>query len=131
MIKQHNARVLRLKRKRRVRARVEGTPSRQRLSVFRSGKHIYAQVIDDSAGRTLAAASSLDPALRGAPTSQPDEGTEKDGRKMQVARAVGRLLGDRATAAGVSKVAFDRGGFIYHGRIKALAEGARSAGLDF
>lgn len=130
MIKQHNARAYRMKRKRRVRARVSGTPARQRLSVFRSAKHIYAQVIDDEQGRTLAAASSLDPAIRAAAPPEPVEG-EEDGRKIRIARAVGRLLGERATSAGVSKVAFDRGGFIYHGRVRALADGARSAGLDF
>ena len=131
MIKQHNARVLRMKRKRRVRTRVEGTPQRQRLSVFRSGKHIYAQVIDDSRGHTMAAASSLDSTLRAATLPEPADDAENAGHKMRVAREVGRLLGERATAAGVTKVAFDRSGFIYHGRIKALADGARSAGLEF
>src|SRR3954447_16199048 len=127
MFKRHDARAYRLKRKRRVRARIHGTQTRQRLSVFRSSKHIYAQVIDDDRGHTLAAASSRDPQLRGA---EPPEG-ESAGRKVRVAMAVGRLIGERARAAGVTKVAFDRGGFIYHGRVKALAEGARAAGLDF
>src|SRR5579884_342956 len=115
MIKHYNARAYRLKRKRRVRARIEGTPARQRLSVFRSGKHIYAQVIDDTQGRTLVAASSLDPALRSAAPAEPAEGEEAQGRKVRVAAAVGRLLGERAVAAGINKVAFDRNGFIYHG----------------
>lgn len=133
MIKQHNARVLRLKRKRRVRARVEGTPMRQRLSVFRSGQHIYAQVIDDVRGHTLAAASSRDAALDAAmpPVEPAAEGEQAPGRKVRVAMAVGHLVGERAIAAGVTKVAFDRGGFVYHGRVKALADGARAAGLDF
>ena len=131
MIKQHNARVYRIRRKRRVRARVHGTPARLRLNVFRSSKHIYAQVIDDTRGHTVAAASSLDPALRGAALDEPAEGEGHSGLKERAARSVGRLLGERARAAGISKVAFDRGGFIYHGRVRALAEGARAAGLDF
>lgn len=131
MIKQYNARAYRMKRKRRVRARIEGTPARQRLSVFRSGKHIYAQIVDDTQGHTLVAASSLEPAIRNAALPQPAEGEEARGRKVGVAAAVGRLLGERAVAAGVAKVAFDRGGFIYHGRVQALADGARAAGLDF
>jgi large subunit ribosomal protein L18 len=130
MFKRHEARAYRLKRKRRVRARIHGTPTRQRLSVFRSSKHIYAQVIDDDRGHTLAAASSRDPELSGAALPEPPEG-ESAGRKVREAMAVGRLIGERARAAGVTKVAFDRGGFIYHGRVKALAEGARAAGLDF
>ncbi len=130
MIKRHNARELRLKRKRRIRGRISGTPARQRLSVFRSGKHIYAQVIDDTRGHTFAAASSLDAALRGA-TPEPVEGEGEQGRKIRDAAAVGRLIGERALAAGVTKVAFDRGGFLYRGRIQALAGGARAAGLDF
>ena len=95
---------------------------RPRLSVFRSGKHIYAQVIDDAAGRTLAAASSLDKALR----------TEmKTGADIGAASAVGRLVAERAVAAGVSQVVFDRGAYLYHGRVKALAEAAREGGLAF
>jgi large subunit ribosomal protein L18 len=133
MIRAHNARALRMKRKRRIRGVVSGTPARQRLSVFRSGKHIYAQVIDDTEGHTMAAASSLEVALRGGPPAGSGDGDAADaaGRKVGVAAAVGRLVGERALAAGVTKVAFDRGGFIYHGRIKALADGARAAGLDF
>jgi large subunit ribosomal protein L18 len=131
MIKQHNARAFRLRRKARVRARVQGTSTRQRLSVFRSSKHIYAQIIDDEQGRTLVAASSLEPQVRNAALPEPAEGEENAGAKVRVATAVGRLLGERATAAGITKIAFDRGGFIYHGRVKALADGARAAGLDF
>jgi large subunit ribosomal protein L18 len=95
---------------------------RVRLSVFRSGKHIYAQVIDDSAGRTVAAASSLDRALR----EQLKTGADKD-----AATAVGKLVAERALAAGVSAVVFDRGSYLYHGRVKALAEAAREGGLSF
>ncbi|GAA5264827.1 large subunit ribosomal protein L18 [Acidiphilium sp. MT5] len=95
---------------------------RPRLSVFRSGKHIYAQVIDDTAGRTLAAASSLDAGLR----------TElRTGADREAAAAVGKLVAERAKAAGVTQVVFDRGAYIYHGRVKALAEAARESGLDF
>jgi large subunit ribosomal protein L18 len=95
---------------------------RLRLSVFRSGKHIYAQVIDDSAGRTLAAASSLDKGLREA---------LRTGADKAAAAAVGKLLAERAVAAGVKDVVFDRGAYLYHGRIKALADAAREGGLAF
>ncbi len=95
---------------------------RLRLSVFRSGKHIYAQVIDDAAGRTLAAASSLDAVLK----------TElKTGADRAAAAAVGKLVAERAKEAGLTKVAFDRGAYKYHGRVKALADAARESGLDF
>jgi large subunit ribosomal protein L18 len=95
---------------------------RARLSVFRSSKHIYAQVIDDSAGRTMAAASTLDKDLKG---------SLKTGSDVAAAEAVGKLLAERAVKAGVKDVVFDRGGYIYHGRIKALADAAREAGLNF
>ena len=95
---------------------------RPRLSVFRSGKHIYAQVIDDSHGRTLAAASSLDKGLRTA---------LKTGADKSAAAAVGKLVAERALAAGVSAVVFDRGAYLYHGRVKALADAAREGGLAF
>ena len=104
----------------RIRKRVMGTPERPRLAVFRSLSHIYAQVIDDVAGTTLAAASDLEANLR-----------QADGKKAEVAKQVGTLVAQRAKDAGVSQVVFDRGGFIYHGRIKALADGAREAGLSF
>lgn len=97
---------------------MQGTTDRPRLSVFRSNARIYAQIIDDNDGRTLAAAGSIEPALRG--TSKTDAAT-----------AVGKLLAERAKAAGVSKVVFDRGGYLYHGRVKALADGAREGGLEF
>jgi large subunit ribosomal protein L18 len=95
---------------------------RVRLSVFRSSKHIYAQVIDDAAGRTVAAASSLDKSLR----SDLKTGADKD-----AATAVGKLVAERALAAGVKEVVFDRGAYLYHGRVKALAEAAREGGLAF
>ena len=108
----------RRRRHRRVRKKVAGTPDRPRLAVFRSNRHIYAQAIDDINGRTVAAASTMDAELRGAAT-----GT------VAAAAAVGRLVGERAMAAGVTTVVFDRGGFHYHGRVAAVADGAREAGL--
>ncbi|RFC66120.1 50S ribosomal protein L18 [Fulvimarina endophytica] len=95
---------------------------RPRLSVHRSSKHIYAQIIDDSVGRTLASASSLDAKLKG---------DLKTGADVEAAAAVGKLVAERAKEAGVSDVVFDRGSFIYHGRVKAVAEGAREGGLNF
>ncbi len=116
----------RLRRKRRVRKKIFGTSERPRLSVFRSAKHIYAQIIDDTRGHTLVAASSLTPEIRERLAE-----LKKEGGKVAVAKAVGELLGKRAVAAGIKKVCFDRGGFKYHGRVKALADGARAAGLEF
>ena len=95
---------------------------RPRLSVFRSGKHIYAQIIDDAAGKTLAAASTLDKDLKAA---------LKTGADKDAASAVGKLIAERSKAAGVLAVVFDRGSYLYHGRVKALAEAAREGGLDF
>ena len=112
----------RIRRHHRVRKHVRGTAARPRLAVFRSNKHIVAQVIDDVSGRTLAAASTVEADLRSAGT-----GT---GNKA-AAEAVGRLLAERAKAAGVEAVVFDRGGNLYHGRVAALADAARSAGLEF
>ncbi len=112
----------RLRRRRHVRSRVFGTPERPRLNVFRSLKHIYGQVIDDTEGHTLAAASTLDPDVR-----EQIEGMSK----VEQARVVGKLLADRALEKGVTKVVFDRAGYKYHGRVKALADGAREGGLDF
>ena len=109
----------RVKRHRRVRKRVVGTTERPRLAVFRSNRHIYAQVIDDTPGRTLASASTVEPELRSGPTATVD-----------AAKAVGELVGERAKAAGISAVVFDRGGFRYHGRVAALCDGARAAGLE-
>jgi large subunit ribosomal protein L18 len=110
----------RQKRHDRLRLKVAGDGARPRLAVFRSLNHIYAQVIDDSAGRTLAAASSLEAELKSA-----------KGTKSAEATAVGRLVAQRAKAAGVGQVVFDRAGFRYHGRIKSLADAAREAGLEF
>src|SRR5688500_13359671 len=108
----------RLKRRRRVRAKVRGTAARPRISVFRSNRGIFAQLIDDDGGRTLAAVNWTEADLR---TLKP----------MDQARKAGELLADRAKAAGVESVVFDRGGYQYHGRVKALAEGAREGGLNF
>jgi large subunit ribosomal protein L18 len=110
---------LRDRRHRRVRQKVAGTAGRPRLSVFRSNRHIVAQVIDDAAGRTLAAASTIEPGLR----------SDKTGN-VAAAAAVGRLVAERAKAEGVTKVVFDRGASRYHGRVAALAEAAREAGLE-
>ena len=110
----------RQKRHRSIRLRLTGTTARPRLAVFRSLNQIYAQVIDDSAGHTLASASSLEQGLRSA-----------TGTKSEQASAVGRLLAERARKQGVEKVVFDRAGFRYHGRVRALAEAAREAGLEF
>ncbi|MBM3644584.1 MAG: 50S ribosomal protein L18 [Alphaproteobacteria bacterium] len=111
------------RRQRRTRHAVrKAAGSRPRLSVFRSGKHIYAQVIDDRKGATLAAASTLEKSLKG---------TLKTGASRDAATAVGKLLAERALAAGVKEVVFDRGGYIFHGRVAALANGAREGGLSF
>jgi len=107
---------------RRVRTRVEGTPERPRLCVFRSMTHIYAQVIDDRSGITLASASSMDKETRK---------QVRGGSNVAAAKVVGKVVADRALAAKVEKVVFDRGGYKYHGRVKALAEAAREAGLKF
>ena len=110
-------------RKLRIRRRIRkvsfGTEARPRLSVFRSNKEIYAQLIDDNAGKTIAAASSR------------DKGIDAKGTKTEIASAVGKAIAEKAKKAGVEAVAFDRGGNVYHGRVKALAEGAREAGLKF
>jgi large subunit ribosomal protein L18 len=114
---------LRARRKERLRFQLRHkSGGRPRLSVFRSGKHIYAQVIDDTAGRTLAAASSLDKTLRG---------SLKTGADKSAASAVGKLVAERALAAGVKEVVFDRGAYLYHGRVKSLADAAREGGLAF
>lgn len=112
----------RLRRRYRVRRSIKGTAERPRLSVFRSHKHIYAQVIDDATGRTLVSASSRDRELRDALAF---------GGNRAAAEAIGRSVAERALAAGVTKVCFDRGAFRYHGRVSALAEAARAAGLEF
>jgi large subunit ribosomal protein L18 len=112
-----------LRRRRRVRSRLRRLAGgRLRLSVFRSSKHIYAQIIDDAAGRTVAAASSLDPTLKG---------SLKTGADRAAAGAVGKLIAERGKQAGVERVVFDRGAYLFHGRVKALADAAREGGLDF
>ena len=110
----------RQKRHDRIRLHLAGTEGRPRLAVFRSLNHIYAQVIDDASGKTLAAASTVEKELRGSKTTKSEE-----------AAVVGKLVAERAKAAGVERVVFDRAGFRYHGRIKSLADAARNAGLDF
>lgn len=115
-------RELRMRRHARLRKRVKGSSQRPRLSVFRSNVHIYAQVIDDTTGRTLAAASSKDRTL---------SGTLGGKTKTERAQAVGKLIAERAKNAGVEQVVFDRGGYQYHGRIQALADAAREGGLTF
>lgn len=116
-----NKNVTRRRRHSRVRKRVHGTQERPRLNVYRSNKNIYAQVINDDTFHTLAAASTLDVSLRDA----------KNGGNLEGAKEVGRLIAERAKEAGVTKVVFDRGGYLYHGRIQTLADAAREAGLDF
>ena len=119
MINRPDTRSQRIKRHKRVRAKISGTPERPRLNVFRSETNIYAQIIDDVAGKTLVSASSLDKAVEGY------------GGNIAAATAVGKLIAERAKAKGIETVVFDRGGYVYHGRVKALAEGAREGGLQF
>ena len=114
-----SVRTQRINRHRRVRKRVSGSAARPRLAVFRSNRHLYAQLIDDHAGATLAAASSLEPELKGS------------GNTTATAKTIGRLLAERAKGKGISSAVFDRGGFLYHGKVKALADGARDGGLEF
>ncbi len=113
----------RLQRKKRIRKKVEGTPFRPRLCVYRSLKHIYAQIIDDERGVTLVAASTLSPEFK-------TQGDPVAG-KTDAAKRVGMLVGKKALDKGIEKVVFDRNGYLYHGRVRALAEGAREAGLNF
>lgn len=110
---------LRIRRHRRIRKKVSGTAQRPRLAVYRANRHIHAQIIDDVAGRTLVSASTLDASLQGQATGN-----------AEAAAAVGRLLAERAKGAGISQVVFDRGGFMYHGRVAALADAVREAGLE-
>jgi large subunit ribosomal protein L18 len=115
---------LRKRRHYRIRKRIQGNSERPRLNVFRSNVHIYVQVIDDTAGHTLVAASTTEKAMRA-------EERSGNGSKIAQAQAVGKLIAERALQAGVTKVVFDRGGYRYHGRVKALADAAREAGLSF
>ena len=112
----------RLKRKKRIRKKISGSPERPRLSVFRSSKHIYAQLIDDDSGATLVAVSTLRPEVRQ---------QEKVKGKIEDAKRVGKMIADGAKAKGINEVVFDRNGFLYHGRVRALATAAREAGLAF
>jgi large subunit ribosomal protein L18 len=112
----------RLKRKQRIRKNLVGNENRPRLCVFRSAKHIYAQVIDDSRSHTITAASSVEKTVRENPESK---------NKLTTANMVGKIVGQRALEKGVARVVFDRNGFLYHGRVKAVSEGAREAGLEF
>ena len=113
-------RLRRLRIRKRIRKKIRGTAERPRLSVFRSNRYIYAQLIDDDAGRTLAHASSREPEIASLPVS-----------RIERSRAVGRLIAERAKSLGITKVVFDRGGYKYHGNVRALAEGARENGLQF
>lgn len=122
MIKKEDKNLSRIKRHLRIRKKIKGTPERPRLAVFRSEKHIYAQIIDDTKGHTLVAASTLDKELRGKLVKT---------YNVEAAKEVGKLIAQRALGLGIKKVVFDRGGFKYHGRIKALANAAREAGLEF
>ena len=122
MFKKRDRNEIRVIRHARVRKKISGTPEMPRLSVYRSNKHIQAQIIDDTKGVTLVSASTLDPQLKG----QLDEATKKDAAKM-----VGKLIGERAKQAGIDTVVFDRGGYVYTGRVAEVAAGAREAGLDF
>jgi large subunit ribosomal protein L18 len=115
-----NSSEVRLAVHKRIRKKLAGTPERPRLAVFRSTNHIYAQVIDDTKGVTLSAASTNEPGLRG-----------QSGGNTAAAKEVGKLIAERAKEKGISRVVFDRGGYIYHGRVKSLAEAAREAGLEF
>lgn len=119
MIKKKNSNVSRIKRHQRVRKNISGTAERPRLNVYRSLNHIYAQIIDDTKGVTLASASSLDKEFKGY------------GGNCEAAKAVGELVAKKALEKGIKAVVFDRGGYLYHGRVAALAEGAREGGLDF
>lgn len=119
MISKPDKNKLRLKRHRRIRGKISGTAERPRLSIFRSNKNIYAQLIDDVAGVTLASASSL------------DENVSEDATKVEQATAVGKAIAEAAKAKNISTVVFDRSGYLYHGRVQALADAARENGLDF
>ena len=118
----HIRKALRVKRKKRIRKKLAGTPERPRLCVFRSTRHIYAQIIDDTRGMTLASASTMEPEVRNG---------QKFESKVAAANFIGKRIGERASEKGIKMVVFDRGGFMYHGRVKAVSEGAREAGLDF
>ncbi len=119
MVNKVDSNKARLKRHVRVRAKISGTKARPRLNVFRSAKHIYAQIIDDVAGKTIVSASTLEKSFDGA------------GGNKEAAKKIGLYIAEKAKKAGITKVVFDRGGYLYHGRVKELAEGAREGGLEF
>lgn len=119
MIKKPESNKARIKRHMRIRNKITGTPETPRLNVFRSSKHIYAQIIDDVSGKTLVSASSLDKDFEGA------------GANKEAAKKVGQQIGKKALESGISTVVFDRGGYLFHGRVKELADGARESGLKF
>ncbi len=119
MVTKPDSNKARLKRHMRLRNKISGSPLRPRLNVFRSAKHIYAQLIDDAAGKTLASASSL------------EKGFEGSGGNKEAAKKVGKAIAEKAAKAGITECVFDRGGYIYHGRVKELADGAREGGLKF
>ena len=119
MVKNFDKNAQRIKRHTRVRGKISGTPERPRLNVFRSNANIYAQIIDDVAGNTLVAASSV------------EKGFEGKGGNIEAAKKVGAMVAERALQKGIEEVVFDRGGYVYHGRVQALAEGAREGGLKF
>jgi large subunit ribosomal protein L18 len=123
MIKMIEKKEIRNRIHRRIRRKLSGTPQRPRLAVFRSVAHIYAQVIDDTAGKTLVSASSVGKGGKGASSGS--------GGNVMAAKAIGKLVAERAKEKGIKNVVFDRGGYVYHGRVKALAEAAREAGLEF
>ncbi|MBO5564493.1 MAG: 50S ribosomal protein L18 [Lachnospiraceae bacterium] len=122
MIKKENRKAIRVKKHMRIRNRFSGTAERPRLAVYRSNKHIYAQIIDDSVGHTLVSAGSVEKDVRGAVSHTDD---------TEAARFVGDLIGKRAVEKGIKKVVFDRGGYVYHGKVAAFADAAREAGLEF
>ncbi|HCH63690.1 MAG: 50S ribosomal protein L18 [Deltaproteobacteria bacterium] len=121
MSKSNQKRTARFRRKAHIRKSIRGTAARPRLSVFRSASHIYAQVVDDVSGRTIVAANTLQAGLKG----------DGDGGNIEGAKRIGAAVAERALAEGVQKVVFDRNGFLFHGRVKALADAARAAGLQF
>lgn len=122
MFKAVDKNAVRIEKHSRVRKKISGTAERPRLCVFRSHKHVYAQIIDDVSGKTLVAASTLETPLKGELSYTGNQ---------EAAKEVGKLIGEKAQAKGIKSVVFDRGGYIYHGRVAALAEGAREAGLEF
>jgi len=122
MISKADKNKARMRRHLRVRKKIEGTTERPRLNIFRSSKHIYAQIIDDSQGVTLVAASTLDKSI---------QEENSNGGNVEAARKVGKLIAERAKEKGLNSVVFDRGGYLYHGRVQALADAAREAGLEF